>query len=125
MATLFYGKISSINYAAGTADIALQDREDQVIQRVPFLSMFYEMPKPGETVAALFEELNGQIGKGVVLGKIFLEENKPGECGQDIFYKQFTDGASMKYTPGSKELEIKVKKVVVDEIEYKTATQKG
>ncbi|MBO5032150.1 MAG: phage baseplate assembly protein V [Lachnospiraceae bacterium] len=124
MATLFYGIISSINYSSGTANITLQDRENQVIQGVPFLSAYYEMPRPGETVAVLFEELNGQIGKGVILGTLFLDGNKPGEYGPDIFYKQFADGAGMKYTPDSGELEIKVKKVVVNEIEYKAA-QKG
>lgn len=125
MATLFYGKISSIDYGAGTASVTLQDRENQVIQAVPFLSMFYEMPKPGDTVAAVFEELNGgQIGKGVILGKIFIEGNRPGENGSGIFYKQFTDGASMKYTPNKQELELKVRKVVVDEIAYNTLTQR-
>ena len=123
MAILFYGKISSINYGGGTANVTLQDRENQVIQGVPFLSMFYEMPKPGDVVAAIFEDLNGQIGKGVILGKIFTTSNTPGENGPEIFYKQFTDGASLKYTPQKKELEIKVKKVVVDEIVYKTLTQ--
>lgn len=125
MATLFYGKISSVNYGGGTAGVTLQDRENQVIQEVPFLSMFYEMPKPGDTVAALFEEVSGQIDKGIILGKIFTDENMPGMSGSGIFYKQFTDGAGVKYTPESQELELAVKKVIVDEIEYKKATQKG
>lgn len=125
MAKLFYGKVSSINYGSGTACITLPDRENQVIQGVPFLSMFYEMPKPGDTVATIFEEISGQIGKGVVLGKIFIGGNAPGDSGPDIFYKKFTDGSSMKYTPSSQELELNVKKVIVDEVVYKTATQKG
>lgn len=125
MVTLFYGRISSIDYAAGTANVTLQERENQVIPGVPFLSMFYEMPKSGDVVAVLFEEVDGQIGKGVVLGRLFIDGNKPGETGSGIFYKQFTDGAGVKYTPESKELEVRVKKVVVDEIEYTTATQKG
>lgn len=125
MTVLFYGKISSIDYAAGTADIALQERENQVIQKVPFLSMCYEMPKTGDVVAALFEEIDGQIGKGVVLGRLFIDGNRPGETGADIFYKQFTDGSGVKYTPEKKELEVRVKKVVVDEIDYRIATQRG
>lgn len=123
MASLFYGKISAINYGAGTAGITLPDRENQVIQDVPFLAMIYEMPKPGDTVAVLFEEERGQIGKGVILGKIFLSGNTPKETGPDIFYKEFTDGAGMKYTPELQEMEIKTKKVVVDELVYKTLTQ--
>lgn len=124
MASLFYAKISAINYKAGTAGVTLVDRENQVIQDVPFLSAFYEMPRPGDTVAVLFEEIGGQIGKGVILGKIFLSGNSPGESGQGIFYKQFTDGAGVKYTPSSQELEVKTKKLVVDELLYKTLTQR-
>ncbi len=125
MVSLFYGRISSIDYAAGTANIVLQERENQVVQEVPFLSICYEMPGSGDVVAVLFEEVDGQIGKGVVLGRMFLADNKPGESGAGIFYKQFTGGAGVKYTPETGELEIRVKKVVVDEIEYGTATQKG
>lgn len=125
MVVLFYGKVSSINYAAGTADIALQEKENQIIREVPFLAMCYEMPSPGDVVAVLFEEIDGQIGKGVVLGKLFLDGNKPSETGPDIFYKQFTDGTSVKYTPAKKEMEVNVKKIVVDEIEYRNAKQRG
>ncbi len=122
MATLFYGKISSLNYKAGTADVSLPDRENQVIQEVPFLSMFYEMPRPGDTVAVLFEEVSGQIGKGVILGKIFLTVNAPGESGPNMFYKQFADGSSMKYENGK--MHFNTRKVEVDELVYNTLTQR-
>ena len=72
MVSLVYGKISAINYGAGTAGITLEDKENQVIQDVPFLAAFYEMPRIGDTVAAVFDETGGQIGKGIILGKIFL-----------------------------------------------------
>ncbi len=124
MTSLFYGKISAINYKAGTAGITLGDRENQVIQNVPFLSAFYEMPRPGDTVAVLFEELGGQIGKGVILGKIFLKGNAPKESGPDIFYKQFSDGSSVKYDPSVGELEINTGKLIVDELVYNTLTQR-
>lgn len=124
MASLFYGKISAINYGAGTAGVTLEDREKQVIQDVPFLSMCYEMPSPGDTVAVLFEEIGGQIGKGVILGKIFLSGNPPGESGPDIFYKQFMDGASIKYNPANQELAVNTRRLVVDELVYKTLIQR-
>ena len=124
MTSLFYGKISAINYGAGTAGVALEDREKQVIQDVPFLSMCYEMPSPGDTVAVLFEEIGGQIGKGVILGKIFLSGNPPGESGPDIFYKQFTDGASIEYNPAKQELAVNTRRLVVDELVYKTLIQR-
>ena len=97
MATLFYGNISCIN-SDGTANITLKDRESQVLQDIPFLPMFYETPKPGETVALLVEEVHGQIGKCVILGKMNVNQN---------------------------ETVIKAGKIIADEIEYKKATQKG
>lgn len=123
MATLFYGRISTVNYEGGMADIALPDRENQVIQNVPFLSAFYEMPKSGDIVAVLFEDIDGQIGKGIILGKMYLQDNAPKETGKGIFYKEFSDGTSVKYTPKTEQLEISTKKIVVDELIYKTLTQ--
>ncbi|MCM1045643.1 MAG: hypothetical protein NC417_09045 [Candidatus Gastranaerophilales bacterium] len=124
MVSLYYAKISTINYKAGTAGVTLEDREKQVIQDVPFLAAFYEMPSPGDTVAVLFEEIAGQIGKGVILGKIFLSGKPPGKSGPDIFYKQFKDGASVMYSTSSQELEITARKLVVDELLYNTLTQR-
>lgn len=75
-ASLYYAKISSVNKSGGTASVCLPDRENQVVSAVPFLDALAAVPngggipKPGDTVAAIFEELNGQIVKGVILGKI-------------------------------------------------------
>lgn len=123
MATLFYGKISTVNYGSGTADIALPDRENQVIQDVPFLSSEYYMPGSGDIVAVIFEEIDGQIGKGVILGKIFLQDNAPKVSGKGIYYKEFPGNAALKYDQGSETMEISVRKIVVDELVYRTLTQ--
>lgn len=123
MATLFYGSISTVNYEGGTADITLPDRENQIIQNVPFLAAFYEMPMSGDIVAVLFEDIDGQIGKGIILGKMFLQGNAPKETGKGIFYKEFSDGAAVKYTPKMEQLEISTKKIIVEELVYKTLTQ--
>jgi hypothetical protein len=117
MAELFYAKISSINYKKGTADVALQDREDQVIENVPFLAGWYEMPEPGDVAAAIFEDMDGQIGKGVILGPMFLAKNRPKESGKGIFYKEFSDGACIRYTPETGTLEVTADKLVVRELE--------
>jgi phage baseplate assembly protein gpV len=124
MAELFYAKISSINYKKGTADVTLQDREDQVIENVPFLAGFYEMPEPGDVVAAIFEDMDGQIGKGVILGSMFLSKNRPKESGKGIFYKEFSDGACIRYTPETGTLEVTADKLVVRELEA-TGTAKA
>ncbi|MBE5917819.1 MAG: hypothetical protein E7273_13375 [Pseudobutyrivibrio ruminis] len=123
MATLFYATISSVNTGSGTANVTLQDRENAVVSAVPFLSTVYEMPNPGDTVAAIFEEVNGQIGKGVILGKIFLEGNTPSKTGANLFVKEFKDGESIIYDSSTKEMEYTGKKLIVDELVYKTLTQ--
>lgn len=125
MVRLYHCKISSVNYEKGTADVTIQERENQVITGVPFLSMFYEMPEPRDTVAAIFEESDGKIEKGVILGKLFSKGNRPGASGEGIFYKKFSDGTSMKYDPADKSMEITAERVIVNEVEYKKATKKG
>lgn len=125
MAELYYCKISSVNYESGTASVTIQSQENQVITGVPFLSMAYEMPGIGDTVAVIFEKPDGKIGKGVILGKIFTSGNRPKISGAGIFFKEFSDGASVRYDPSDKSMEIKVDKIVVDEVEYKKATLKG
>lgn len=122
MTTLFYGKISTVNYESGTANIALPDRENQIIQDVPFLASEYYMPGSGDMVAVIFEEIDGQIGKGVILGKIFLQDNAPKESGKGIYYKEFGN-AALKYDQRSETMEITAKKIVVDELVYRTLTQ--
>mgnify|MGYP004504533515 CR=1 FL=1 len=121
MATLVYAKISTIHYANGSADIALQDRENQVILNVPFLAWFYEMPKAGDIVAALIEEANGRIQKSVILGKIFIGENTPKNTGKDMFCKEFADGANMKYKAG--ECQFNMDRVRVNELICKRVIQ--
>lgn len=113
MATLFYAQVSTLDYAGGTASICIPDRESQIIHRVPFLSAAYEMPKPGETVAVIFEEINGQLDKGVILGRIYNGSNRPAESGEGIFYKEFSDSASVKYSPGDREIKFNVDTVSI------------
>lgn len=125
MAELYYCRISSVDYGSGTANVSIQERENQVVTGVPFLSWAYEMPTAGDMVAAIFEESYGRIGKGVILGPIFANGNRPGVSGAGIFYKEFADGASVKYDPANKCMEITAEKLVVEELEYKNATQKG
>lgn len=116
MARLFYAKISSVQYQKGTADVALPERENQVLKGIPFLSNYYEMPEPGDLVAAIIEEEDGQPGKGVILGKLYTSGNTPKESGAEIFYKEFTDGTYVKYTPAEQTLETSAKKVKADEL---------
>lgn len=76
MASLFYAKISAVNFITGKCSVCIPDRENQIVKSVPFISVLSEIPpvlqriKPGDTVAVIFEVNDGVLEKGVVLGKI-------------------------------------------------------
>jgi hypothetical protein len=116
MATLLYASISSTDYAAGTASVSIPDREGQVIKAVPFIATCYDMPSPGDTVAAVFEEVGGELGKGVILGRIFNTQNKPSGGGQGVFYKEFSDGARVSYSPNEKKMSITAENLVINKL---------
>jgi phage baseplate assembly protein gpV len=116
MATLFYASISSVDYTAGTASVSIPDRESQVIKGVPFTAACYDMPSPGDTVAAVFEEVGGQIGKGVILGKIFGAPNRPSGGGRGVFYKEFEDGTRVSYSTSEKKMSITVETLEVNKL---------
>lgn len=130
MAEIFLCTISKINYKAGTADLAIPEKEDMVRTDVPFLSSYYEMPSPGETVAAVFEKKNGKLTRGVILGGIFSANHLPAASGQGIFYKQFADGAYVRYDSVSATMEVGAKNLTVQnlsagKITYSESCEKG
>ena len=114
-------KISKIDYEAGRADVTIEDREGIVITDVPFLDAIYEMPAVKDAVYVDFEEKGGRIKRGVILGKFYTSDNPPTQFGKGIFFKEFTDGAYIKYDPDSKTLELAVDKIKIKEIEVNGA----
>lgn len=116
-AEFLLGKISAIQYGAGTADIAIPERSNVVMPSVPFLSTFYDMPKVGDMVACIFSEDNGRLGRGCVLGRLFSSVNPPQESGADKFFMKLPDGTIIRCS-GS-EMEITAAKVKVKELNAK------
>ena len=82
------GKISTVNYAAGTASVIYTDRNNEVSPYFPFFSMAYEMPKVDDTVVVIM--LQNSTTKGFILGVPFSGKKIPAENGQGIFYKAVT-----------------------------------
>lgn len=112
-------KISKIDYEAGRADVTIEDRDGLVVTDVPFLDSIYEMPRVKDAVYVDFEEKGGRIKRGVILGRFYTKDNPPAQSGKGIFFKEFSDGAFIKYDPETKTLEIsadtlKVKKIETD-----------
>ena len=117
MVELYYCKVSSVNYGAGTANLTVEDQENQVITNVPFLAGTYDMPGIGDMVAAIFSRTGGKIGRGVVLGKIFSKGNRPRMSGPGVFFKEFTDGSYISYNPSDKSMTITADKINVKKIQ--------
>ena len=80
--------ISSVNYEKGCADVAFLEKEDMVKTDVPFFDSEYNMPKVGDMVVAVFQENNGKIERGYILGKPYTAANKPSKTGEGLYYKQ-------------------------------------
>lgn len=116
MAALYFAKISAVHYKAGTADISITEKEDQVINNVPFLAYAYEMPSPGDTIAVLLEFDRGNYDKGIILGKIYDSDNKPENPGRKIFCKQFADGAKVLYDSSTKTMTITADKIIAKDV---------
>lgn len=67
---LYLCTVSAINSDGTTADIAIGEREDMVVTEVPFLNIEKEnLPGVNDTVVAIFEERDGRLGRGFILGR--------------------------------------------------------
>lgn len=105
------GKVSSINYEAGTVKVVYHDRDDEVTRELPMLANgTYEMPRVGDQVYV--QHLSNGTEAGVVLGRAWSQKNGPTESGADLWRKDFRDGNYIKYTGGV--LTIKATKVVIE-----------
>ena len=92
------GRISSINYKNGTAQVVYKDRDNMVTGDIPFLANEYLMPKVGDMVVVL--HMKNSSKAGVIIGPIYNDDNRPGISGKNKFIKEMTDKACMKAEGG-------------------------
>lgn len=111
-ATFFFGIISALQYPKGTADVTIPDRQSIVMPAVPFLAEFYDMPKVGDQVACIFNDEGGRLDKGVVLGKVYSDVEKPHHYGEDVFNMPLPDGSSLDCSGGT--FKINAKKIILN-----------
>ena len=116
MAELFYARISKVDYKKGTADVVIEERENQVVSDVPFLANVYEMPKIKDRVAVLIEYIKGDIDKGVILRPVYSNERKPNRTGKSMFAKRFKDGRSITYNEELKLMTVEAERLKVKEL---------
>ena len=117
------GKISTVNYAAGTASVIYTDRNDEVSPYFPFFSLAYEMQKVDDTVVVVMQP--NSTTKGFILGVPFSGKKIPAENGQGVFYKEFHDGTSILYDPKTKNMDISTNKITLKSVTADSLTVKG
>jgi len=101
------GKISTINYSAGTVRVVYKDRDDNVTKELPMLSFEYHMPKIDDLVLIL--HLSNGTEAGVVLGRFWTNKNVPAEGYEGLFRKELgnTQGnCFVRYDENTGELSI-------------------
>ena len=120
------GRISSIDYETGCADVCFKGEEDVIYTDLPFLAFEYKMPKVNDLVLVVAQKY-AQKKSGFIIGPYFNDENKPEVSGKDYFFKRFSDTAYIKYDAKKDEIEIiagkvGMKNLVVENIEVKNLT---
>lgn len=87
------GKISSVNYEYGMAQVTYQDKGRSVTSFLPVLhhGKEYYMPQIGENVAVIHLE-NG-TANGFILGGYWNSRNKPFKSGEKYYYKKIFDSS--------------------------------
>ena len=75
METVRFGKISSVNYEAGTVRVVYHEKDDCVTSEIPLLSSEYKTPEVDDAVLVLHLSNGAEVG--VVLGRPWGDENKP------------------------------------------------
>ena len=88
------GRVSTVNYKAGTAKVVYRDRDDMVTGELPMLSSEYLMPKPDDMVLVL--HLKNAPSRGVIVGPIYNDDNRPGISGKNKYHKKLTDNVELK-----------------------------
>ncbi len=97
------GKVSSVNYQTGMAQIVYTDKGQAVTAEMPLLNYNdeYNMPTVGSQVAVAHLE-NGS-SRGVILGNVWDKKNTPAESGSGLYRKDFSKTTGAAYARYSDE----------------------
>ena len=108
MDSIRVGRISSIDYKKGCADVYFEDEENVIYSELAFE---YNMPKVNDLVLVVAQKY-AQKKTGFILGPYYNDENKPEFTGKG-FFKRLSDTAYIKYDAQKDEIEIAAGKVVL------------
>lgn len=117
------GRISAIDYGAGTASVVYTDRGNEVSPQFPFFSAWYEMPKVNDMAVVVM--LQNSSTKGFIIGVPYSDKKVPSRSGRGIFFKEFSDGASILYDPSTKLLSVDAQKITFKSVTASNVTIQG
>ena len=82
------GRVSKVNYEAGTVRVTYPDRDGMVTDDLPVASLSgeYRMPAVGDEV--FVAHLSNNQNYGVVIGRFWDKNNVPAENGKGLFRKE-------------------------------------
>ena len=90
------GRVSKINYEAGTYEVTYFDRGESVTIEVNAISNGeYKMPKVGQFVSV--QHSSTDTAAAVSTGTIWNEQNKPAEGFEGLFRKEFSNTPGQAY----------------------------
>ena len=89
-----FANISTIDYKKGTATVVYKECEDSVSPELPFLSDEYDMPDIDDQVIVLTPQ---DTTRGIILGKIYHDGNRPKNGKKGIWRKDFKGGGFLQY----------------------------
>ena len=93
--TIRIGKVSSINYAKGTARVTYEDRGNATTSEFSFLAWEYWMPKIGDQVAVA--HVSNGSSSAVILGPTWNSSNRPAAGAAGIFRKELASTQGTAY----------------------------
>ena len=110
------GRVSSVNYDAGSVDVVFLDEEETVCQDCSMMSNEYRMPKINQMVLVVFKTNSRGADEGYVIGVPFSAENMPEEKGKDVYYMRFSEEAYVYYDAAKETLHFHAPKIIIDNL---------
>lgn len=122
------GRISALNYEAGTARIFYTDKSENTTAELPLLSAEYFMPEVDDLVLVL--HLPNGTAAGFVLGRFWSDINKPPEGKRGLYRKDLSRTAGkamMRYAEDEEQADVVMPnlRVATTELEIETQAVRG
>ncbi len=125
-----FGRVSAVNYAAGTARILYRDKSKEVTKELPLLSLEYYMPEVDDLV--LVGHLPNGPEAAVILGRFWSDKNMPPEGKRGLYRKDMSRTAGkamMRYAEDESQADVTMPnlrvKTSVLEIDTETVNGRG